>query len=308
MMTGLIFILTPLLLLPILLPFRFVGCSVIAGLDDTPAAPAVPPPPPPPPIPNYRDIVMKDAADIIGYWRLVDPSIDAFDETGKHKGSYRISADADVAPGNFVSGQTSLIPTKPAVSCQFYNGGYVIVPADPALFTDEFTIEAWVRPDFGTGAEHTVFQAGGHYRAPLDVNPDYHGFRIYATAGRAWQVDLAASGAVLAPPPLIPSGSSPTHLAVSVQRTTPSTTRVALYIDGKLAGENSALPFFSRANGAPLLIATRGDESEPSDQQSKAQPDISTPLRGALQEVVLYRTVRTPAQIKARAELGGVPS
>ena len=303
-MTELLFILTPLLVLPIILLFRFVGCAQIAGLENSTPAPE-PDPIPQPVIPNYRDIVMKDAADIIGYWRLVDQSIDAFDETGKHAGSYRNSSDPHVTPGDFILGQNSLVQTKPVVSCRYYNGGYVIIPAHADLFTHEFTVEAWLRPDFGSGVEHTVFHAGGFYRAPFDTNPDFHAFRIHVTAGRAWQVDLGSSGAVLASPPLVPAGNFPTHLAVSVQRATPSTTRVALYIDGKLAADNSTLPFYSRPSGAPLLMAARGEESEPSDLETKAQPNISSPLRGALQEVVLYRTVRTPAQIKAHADPGG---
>ena len=304
-MLELLFILTPLLVLPIILLFRFVGCAQIAGLDDAPPTPAPVPIPPPPVIPNYRDIVMKDAAGIIGYWRLVDQFNEAFDETGKHAGSHRTSTDPDVAPGEFILGQNSLVQTKPAVACRFYNGGYVVIPPHPDLFTDEFTIEAWVRPDFGAGQEHTVFHAGGFYRRPFETNPAYHGFRIYATAARTWQVDLTASAAVLPAPPLIPAGVFPTHLAVSVQRATPSTTRVALYIDGKLAAENSTLPFYPRPDGAPLLMAARGEESEPSDLEAKGQPNISSPLRGALQEVVLYRTVRTLSQIKAHADVGG---
>jgi hypothetical protein len=303
-MIELLFILAPLLVLPIILLFRFVGCAQIAGLDDAPATPTPDPVPPPPVIPNYRDVVMQDAASIIGYWRLVDLYNDAIDETGKHDGSYRNSTDSDVTPGNLILGQNSLVRTKPAVLCHFYNGGYAIIPAHATLFTDEFTIEAWVRPDFSTGQEHTLFHAGGFYRRPFETNPGYHGFRIYATAGRTWQVDLTASTAVLSPSPLIPTGADPTHLAISVQRATPSTTRIALYIDGKLAAENSTLPFYPRPDGAPLLMAARGEEQEPADLESKAQPNISSPLRGALQEVVLYRTVRTPAQIKAHADLG----
>ncbi|NJM91435.1 MAG: LamG domain-containing protein [Rhodospirillaceae bacterium] len=305
-MTELLFILAPLLVLPVVLLFRFVGCSEIAGLDDTPATTPAPAPIPPPVIPNYRDTILKDAAGIIGYWRLVDLYNDAFDETGKHAGSHRSSADPDVAPGGFILGQNSLVQTKPAVACRFYNGGYVVIPPHPDLFTDEFTIEAWVRPDFAAGQEHTVFHAGGFYRRPFETNPAYHGFRIYATTGRTWQVDLAASGAVLPAPPLIPAGAFPTHLAVSVQRATPSTTRVALYIGGKLAAENSTLPFYPRPDGAPLLMARGARRASRRTWRPRRNPTSPRLLRGALQEVVLYRTVRTPAQIDAHAKPGGV--
>lgn len=302
-MTELVLLLTPLLVLPVVLLFRFVGCAEIAGLEDPAPVPA-PAPVPQPVIPNYRDIVMQDKADIIGYWRLTDPYNEAFDETGKHNGSYRESKRDEVIPGEFIT-FPSLVPTKPTVSCRFYNGGYVIVPAHSNLFTLEFTIEAWVRPDFGSGEEHTVFQAGGFYRAPFQPSPAYHGFRIFATAGRAWQVELAPAGAVFTMPPLVPLGKDPTHLAVSVKRATPSTMRLVLYINGKSARDIGGLQFYQEPAGAPLLMAVQGKEADPASLESQSDPAVALPLRGALQEVVLYRTVRTPEQIDAHFKLGG---
>ena len=118
--------------------------------------------------------------------------------------------------------QTSLIVSDPGPIGRFFNGGYVLVPAKNGLFTDEFTIEAWILPGFAAGSEHTLFDAGGHYRAPFDSSADFHGFRIYATAARSWQVSLSPGGNVFtAPllPPLIPPGGRAAPISPSPSRT-----------------------------------------------------------------------------------------
>ena len=107
------FILTPLLVLPILFLFRFVGCAEIAGIRDPDPVAG---PPPVPKVPNYRDYIMgkpdnpgsvlnpsvkPNPADVIGYWRLVDAASGtvAKDEKGFQDGAYRTSTDPDTIPG-----------------------------------------------------------------------------------------------------------------------------------------------------------------------------------------------------------------
>ncbi len=304
------------MVLPILFLFRFVGCAEIAGIRDPDPVAG---PPPVPKVPNYRDYIMgkpdnpgsvlnpsvkPNPADVIGYWRLVDAASGtvAKDEKGFQDGAYRTSTDPDTIPGDFVTGQPSLIVSDPGAMGRFFNGGYVLVPAKSKLFTDEFTLEAWVLPGFAAGSEHTLFNAGGHYRAPFDSSAEFHGFRIYATADRSWQVSLSPGGNVFtAPllPPLIPPGGVPTHFAVTVQNVGPGSAakRVTLYVDGKKTVENT-VGFYSPAEGAPLLIGVGSQEQEPHDLEALPQPNVADPMRSRIQEVVLHKKALSQLEIE----------
>jgi hypothetical protein len=314
------FILTPLLVLPIVLLFHFVGCAKIAGLGDS--EPAPPPELPKPKVPKYRDYIMgkpnnpgsvlhpnvkPDAADIIAYWRLVDTatSIDAFDEKGLRDGKYRTSTDPDTIPGDFIYNLPSLIYSDPTVPSRFFNGGYVVVPADDQFYTDEFTIEAWVLPGFAGGSEHTLFHAGGHYLRPFDQAAAYHGFRIYATDTRRWQVFLAPGGDIFPSPPIIPPGDTLTHLAVTVQNASPGggSKTVTIFIDGKQTVQQTVGFSYSRPDGAPLLIGVQGEQSEPSDLATLAQPNVNQPMRSRIQEVVLHRKVLSQEEIENHVDI-----
>src|SRR5512135_3577136 len=140
-MTEWAVVLTPLLVLSIVLLFRFVGC----GLDVVGQAPPKPP--------DYRKYILGDpnnpgevlhpkvkpnGADVTAYWRLVDDAsaTAAKDEKGFQDGNYRTSTDPDTVPGDFVTGQSSLILSDPGVMGRLFNGGYVLVPAKSNLFTD----------------------------------------------------------------------------------------------------------------------------------------------------------------------------
>jgi hypothetical protein len=302
-MTVWAFVLTPLLVLPIMVLFRFVGCAKIAGLESPDPTPAQPPPQPTPEkVPRYRDFIMgapnnpgtvknpkavpKNADDIIAYWRLADPAAApdvAVDEKGFRNGEYRSSANADTIPGNFITGQPGLIVSDPKALCRFFNGGFVFVPFKDGLYTDEFTIEAWIRPGFPAGSEHTLFKAGGHYVRPFESTAKYHGFQIFAINNR-WQVALAPVGAVFSAPPIIPSGV--THLAVTVENASPggATKKVTLFMDGKVTGLATTTGFYSRPDGAPLLIGVGSGKSDPTDLT-----ELLEPTRSHVQEVVLHR-------------------
>jgi hypothetical protein len=141
------FVLTPILVLPIVLLVRFVGCSSFSAGDS----------PPPDKPPRYRDYIMTvsnnpgpvphpdtkpNAANVVGYWRLVDSpgSTVAKDEKGFQDGTYvatpaglpavpptSTDAGSEAAPGTIVTGQTGLIGSDPAL-CRLYIGGHVEFP------------------------------------------------------------------------------------------------------------------------------------------------------------------------------------
>ncbi|MFZ0611486.1 MAG: LamG-like jellyroll fold domain-containing protein [Desulfobacterales bacterium] len=310
-MIELTFVLTPLLVLLIVLLFRFVGCTSF-GVEETATEME--------PL-NYRKYILGESnnpelvknrnvvpigADVIGYWRLVDTdNTVAIDENHFKDGKYRTSNDPDTVPGNFGTGQSSLIKSDPKVLGRYFNGGFVVVPTDGKLYTDKFTIEAWVLAGFTDKSEHTLFHAGGHYRKPFDSTADNHGFRIFATGfPPSWQVSLQNGQGVFPAPPLIPQGNEPTHLAVTVlPASTAANTTVTIFIDGKQTVQQT-VGFYSRPDGAPLLIGVMGEQSEPSDLETLAQPNVKQPMRSRIQEVVLHRKALSQEEIENHFYIG----
>ena len=101
------------------------------------------------------------------------------------------------APAKFVTGQSSLIDSEPGVKGRFFDGGYVLVPYKPGLFSEQFTLEAWVRVDLlAANFEHTLFDAGGNYGSPVGTPDAPRGFRISPigpdTGRSAWAPARAA--------------------------------------------------------------------------------------------------------------------
>jgi hypothetical protein len=186
-MTDWVFVLVPLLVLPIILLFRFVGCGLnLKGeLSEIPLPKKTLPPevapfePVPTLAPSYRDTIVAEPATI-AYWRLVDDPSDipaggalpeAKDEKNFASGKYitvpgglplvepGAEAGSEPADGDFDPYQASLIANEPAsTKCRNFNGGYVFVEFKPGLYTDEFTIETWVKPQWiqKTDYEHTL--------------------------------------------------------------------------------------------------------------------------------------------------------
>jgi Concanavalin A-like lectin/glucanases superfamily len=302
------FVLTPLLVLPIALMFRFVGCSSFS------AAPDAPPPDDKPP--RYRDFIMAvpgnpgtvknpgvkpNAADVIGYWRLVDAAAStvAKDEKGFQDGAYvatpggltavpptSTDAGSEGSPGTIVTGQPGLITTDPGAMCRFYNGGHVEIPYKSGLYTDDFTLEAWVEVQWGpmtTGFDHILFSAGGHYSRPFTGEPPtFVGFTLRADRDNRWQVFASPHlGQVFSAPPMVPV-NGPTYIALTV-KLDGGQRLVTLYVDGKQFGPEG-IGFYSRPDGAPLVIAVGNSDSSPSDPVAPTNPMIAR-----VQEVVLYR-------------------
>ena len=304
-----IWIATPLLVLPILSLFRFVGCS---SFTEAPAVNVRP---------RYRDYILGvanpgqvknpnvpvDAGAVIAYWRLVDAptSVVAADEKGVRPGAY-VTVPGGIArpppsqnaPGNFVISQPGLIDSDPGAMGRLFLGGYVMVPWDAAnpLWTDEFTIEAWVKPNWGADAvtnfEHVLFAAGGHYRAPFDSTAAYHGFRVYVDTNGKLQVFINPhTTPVISAPPLMPLGKR-FHLAVTVQfQSGPgSDLKITLYLDGQPS--DGAAGAYSRPDGAPLQIGCWNEQSDPGLPVQPTEPFLAT-----IQEVVLHRKALSSDEI-----------
>ena len=317
-------LLVPLLVLPIILLFRFVGCGFpnppIEG--DGPQPSQEPPPqgqsppqykPVPTQVPSYKDTILADPS-VIAYWRLVDDSLAtvAKDEKNFQNGKYIIvpwpgletEPGSEEAAGNFDLNEASLIVNEPAsTKCRIFRGGYVLVEFYPGLYTDEFTIEAWVRPEWPMklGHDHMLVGAGGYYLRPLDPSPSWHGFWVFADASAVWRVHLAQEDGnhlvVMqeAADPIVNYGET-THLAVTV-KTDGSEKRVTMFVHGKPV--QGVANKYSTPNGAPLFIGVKNTELDPSNPPVPRKPVLSP-----IQEVVLYNKALSAAEIKKHYDIG----
>ncbi len=334
-------LLVPLLVAPIVLLCRFIGCAQIAQLGEG-VDPAVPAPP------NYRDYIMSDPTatapgtvrahpevrpnrnDVIAYWRLVDPEkignpaspdhptdSPAIDEKGLQNGFYvrdvcareeptpsQPGAEESAAsPSNdFSFGQPSLIVSDPLSSCRGFNGGYVVVPSTAGLYPPQFTIEAWVWPQWGANHdvdwEHTLFL--GHFEPPSDAGAvPLHGFAVVADRTGHWQVRLNNAGDLFPNPPLataITHGDK-THLAVTFAAEG-SKTRVRLFINGKEVLPASNLVDYSAPSQGSLFI---GAAVRPSGPTPTTVPH--RPLIGLIQEVVMHRKALSGDEIANHVDI-----
>jgi hypothetical protein len=285
---------TPLLVLPIIFIFRFIGCAETETADDveivTQSEPPRPPEssatkPPPTPVekpPVYSEYITSkspDKAYIIHYWRLVDPlkSADANDmnTVQPKKGEYRtialplVIADPNATPPVVGSEgrdpakfdeRESLIVTEPAATPptkgRYFDGGHVKVEHYSGLYTGQFTLEAWVSLGvLRKNYEYTLFSAGYVYGTPTSPQPQ-RGFRVFVDTNTYWRARLAR--AVQNPTAQNPAFKD---LFVSSVAATPGPTHIALTVDN-VVNKVARLYF----NGKPV-----GPGDVPID--SYAQPD-----------------------------------
>ena len=326
-MTDLAVILTPLLVLPIVLLFRFIGCD---GEDrernDQPVVNQVPPGPP-----SYHLYILQQdnvanygvknpgvvpiAADVIGYWRLVDGpgNTSAADEKKFQHGTFQTVASPIIeAPTNDDAGSQDgnpggsgivnlssmgLIDSDPQKKGATFLGGYVAVAHQPGLYTDQFTIEAWYYPAWGinvTGYEHTLFSAG----APIAKQPSARsGFSLYVDRDNRWRVRLAPSGEITldeAAPYVDAKNPRRAHIALTLQPDG-SSKRVRLFVDGLDAGQavvsNYTLP-------TDQLLIGIGDK-----QSDVAGVQAYRPFVGTIQEVVLHRKALKIEEIENHVDI-----
>lgn len=335
MMSALIFLLPPLLVLPIVLLFRFVGCKSFdpepgsPGSTETSPSPAPTPAPTPPPVepntqpPRYRDYILgvsnnpgqvknlgfpPNGAEVIAYWRLVDvlASQAAKDEKGFQGGAYRQGYVLPAAagsegrnPANFTFGQQSLIVSDPAVQCRFFDGGYVQVPYKPGLYSDEFTIEAWIEIDaLALNFSHALFDAGGRYPLPGSTIRE-RGFRLYATQQNNWQARLGPGTADLFVNPPKVSPSARTHVALTVANDVAGggKKKVTLYLNAKEAA-NVVADSYAPPDSAPLYLGI-----ENTNQSPTAGTTLRHPALFRIQEVVLYRKALAREELENHVDI-----
>lgn len=321
-MTEWIIVLTPLLVLPIVLLFRFVGCGG-PELSNEPVTQQVPAGPP-----RYRDYILPDpensnpgtvknafvvpkAEDVIAYWRLVDDfGTVAIDEKGFQHGTYQTvgspiveaptAAEAGSQDGNpggagvVTLASTSLIDSDPKKKGAAFFGGYVVIQPRAGLFTNEFTIEAWYSPGWGinvTGFEHTLFSAG----APAAKSSPRSGFSLYVDRDNRWRVRLAPAGEITldkSAPFVDLTDRTRTHVALTV-RAEGTQKRVRLFVNAVDAGQ--AVVGYVPPNDS-LLIAV-------ADKPDIAGLQPYRPFIGTIQEVVLHGKALSSAEIENHVDI-----
>lgn len=349
-MTELAFLLTPLLVLLIVLLFRFVGCGLdVVGTAKPPAEqPAAEPPPaslpppsqaPSPPAsdgkpPNYRKYILGEpdnpgtvknpmvvphGADVIAYWRLVDAptATMAADEKKFQAGVYvklsplaaispttapanAVRGGSESAPGDFKTSEPGLIVSDPGALCRFFQGGHVRVPFKAGLYTDEFTIEAWIlpHPQIKKNYEYMLFDAGGRYAYQGSPVAD-RGFRVFEDRNGSWQVRLLSTTAgVVAMPPLVPRPGR-THFALVMENDGAGgiKKKVTLYLDGKPSGA-AGLNSYSRPDGADLFIGIENVTQTPTATRS-----LRSPMMSHIQEVVLHKKALSKEEIENHVDI-----
>jgi hypothetical protein len=341
-MTELAFILMPLLVLPLVLLFRFVGCGLTvtgqaapevppAGQPMPGPGPSLPPPSQPsqPPSdgkpPNYRDYVLGEPttgtvkhpikpnkADVIAYWRLTDPagSTVAKDEKGFQDGTYvtgtvfpnvnptAAMGGSEAVPLGEIESKPGLIVSDPAALGRSFKGGFVRVPFKPDLYTDEFTIEAWIlppaqRPNY----EHMLFDCGGRYALPGSTARD-RGFRVFEDRTGHWQVRVAIGATdVYASPPLIPRPDR-SHFALVMQNSgAAGAKQLMIYVGGKLT-VSETLPSYARPDNVPLFIGV-----ENTTTTVAGNPVFRHPFMSQIQEVVLHKKPLSAQEIENHVDI-----
>jgi hypothetical protein len=323
-MTEWIFVLTPLLVLPIILLFRFVGCGLDTVGEEQPILlpPRKDPPEKPvevlPPVElpytpvNYATAILAEPS-VLAYWRLVDASSStaAKDEKNAHPGTYKsghalpprsptptVAGSEGRNPAAFVHGKSSLIDQDVGkVTCRYFDGAHVVIENVAGLYTDQFTIEAWIQADvFDADYEYTLFDVGGNYAVPPQPQAQ-RGFRLFVDRAQCWQVRLGQGNiGLLSNPPLVPLGAR-THIALTVANDGSASTqkKLTLYVNGKALPAISA---YARPDNAALFIGIENDQANPA-----SVPRLTHPLLCRVQEVVLHSKALTQGEIQGHIDI-----
>jgi Concanavalin A-like lectin/glucanases superfamily len=259
---------------------------------------------PPPPISDYYlyQNTVTSTPGLVAFWPLddtsgtvaVDLAANHFNgtyTTGPDVPTYNAAQQSDASPGTFALNQTNIVagdtangnPATPN-PCVYFDGGYVSVPWQPSLGPVQFTLEAWVVPNW-TLADA---QANPSFRAVIDSASDaagmFTGFALYASPDNLWTATIGIGSqnatATTGNNQTIVQGSL-YFLVVTYDGST-----LTLWVnpvdttqppDGSVAASGYA----SVGPPIPLYIGT-------------GRPDLPTPLfpfNGSIQDVAVYKVV-----------------
>lgn len=316
------YLVTPLLVLIIVLLFGFVGCSGAFTASTGPDYPST----------------IKAEPSLVAYWRLGEPAGTATappppggiakDEQGMHPGHYFVfkpppAPDAKrhsfSNPGIINIGQTpGLLETKSSDPCVEFNGGWVDMGFDGPLNPPQFTMEAWINPEFDgdpLGNFYCVFETG----APDTGKQKTEGLGLYAGPGDPnnaaspyeWQVWMG-NGTTFKKV----VNSLPKPATVEFQLTylvlTYDGTNVSLYLYRPNTGQQmdmaSVAPLQGTFTGykpstSGTLLVGAGRNLFPS--VPGVSPKRLYAFHGKIQEVALYNKALTIDNLSAHEQSGG---
>jgi hypothetical protein len=273
-------LLTPLLVLPIFLLFRFVGCDVVLGLVH---------------VSSYEEIVGQESS-LVAWWRLGEQNNDpqAKDEKASHPGAYgqplptAAQATSQAASGQALQGQPSVRGSNTSVDFQ---GGYVVIPFDAVLNTASFTVEFYVFP----GAWQPGFDHAAVTSAEID-GADQRGFSVFARwrpveQKSYWSANLGTGTTFVEL-----TGSEVTMQATYVafshdQGTGRTTLYVATVEDSWDALVPSMVSGYTPAQSNHLYIGANSLAVPPPPlppPPPQTAPPVNYPVIGRIQEVALY--------------------
>jgi hypothetical protein len=277
-------LLTPLLVLPIFLLFRFVGCDALFGLthvDD---------------VDSYEDILTHEQR-LVAWWRLGEQNNDpqAKDEKASHPGAYgqplptAAQGTSQPASGQALQGQPR-VGGSDRTSVDF-QGGYVAIPFDAVLNTASFTVEFYVFP----GAWEPVFDHAAVTSAEID-GADQRGFSVFARwrpveQKSYWSANLG-TGTTFVELTGSEVKMQATYVAFSHDQGTGRTTLyVATVGDSWDALVPTMLSGYTPAQSNHLYIGANSLAVPPPPlppPPPQTAPPVNYPVIGRIQEVALY--------------------
>lgn len=318
-MTATLLVLVPIALLVVISGFCFVGCVLDThGLGNGE-------PPPDKPFTKYSDEDVIPTA--VAYWPLNEPSATAdqpvalakaADVIGNNNGNYTHKGNAPtlypcpdfpIAPGvdsapalGFIElGTQSIVPgdakqpgNDPNVltTGMKVDGGFVTVPLNAVINPSIFTIEAWARPEWGAGAKAA-------FRAVIDSrfqgNGMFSGFAIWVNQSGNWEAQLGATGGNFIVVTADAAQQAATHVVLTFDGA-----KAALFTNGVKTSADVPLPMGAQFNPnttAPLVIGVGFPWLMPRTQPSDGFFFPLLPFNGTIQDVAIYNTVLSDADI-----------
>lgn len=316
-MSTMLFFLVPICLLAVVWSLCFVGACF-----DTHGIPG----------PAYSDSILADpTVRPIAYWPLSDligPALNmpgqtsgAGDLSGNHHdGTYTIPPAYPTTPANSkpiaqpsLARSASIVPgdsgsTKnPLPASADFEGGFVSIPWAPtSLPFSDFTLEAWVKPNWTMpGFRWTVFSALG--------TGDTTGFVIYVNEQNQWQFFIGNGTTTNTPinsmVPIDLTSGTPTYLAVTFNS---STNTLNLWINPQSQSDTPNPPppatpafttqtTFAQIDPSQMLSFFIGADAN--NQASRTQDGASGaplfPFQGLIQSVALYDVALDAATVQS---------
>jgi hypothetical protein len=250
---------------------------------------------------GYQDTVTSTVG-LVAFWPLNDTSGTIAAElapnhfngtytTGPVVTTYNAAQRSDASPGTFTLNQTNIVAGDTVNGnhdnpnpCVYCNGGYVRVPWQPSLGPPQFTLEAWVVPNWTLADAQTNPSFRAVVASAALTSGTLSGFSLLATPDNLW----AAAIGIGSQDVFATAGNNQTIVQGSLYFlvATYDGTTLTLWInpaDTSQPPEASvaASGYVSVPSPVPLYIGT-------------GRPDLPTPLfpfNGSIQDVALYRTV-----------------